>query len=110
MRAPYLVCDDGSERELPFVWNICGRCSGHGKSSEYLGAFTGEQMREDPDFAEAYLAGEYDRRCQYCDGGGKVMAVDFKKLSKNDAKEYRAQMRADREIEAEHEAERRMGA
>lgn len=99
-----------NKRELPFIWTICGRCSGHGTSSEHLGAFTGEQMREDPDFAAAYMAGEYDRSCDHCEGTGKVMAPDFEKISKADAKEYRAQMRANREVDAEHEAERRMGA
>jgi RecJ-like exonuclease len=109
-RAPYLICEDDTERELPFVWEICGRCDGHGKSSEHLGAFTGDQMREDPDFAAAYMAGEYDQDCQHCDGTGKVMVPDFNKISKPDAKEYRAQIRALHEVEAEHEAERRIGA
>lgn len=110
MRPPFLCCDDGSERELPFVWVICGRCNGHGESSEHLGAFTGEEMWDDPDFFEAYMAGEYDRACVHCAGSGKVMAPDFKRMSKADAKEYRGQLRAIREVDAEHETERRIGA
>jgi len=66
---------------LPFTWAICSRCDGHGKSSAYLGAFTGEQMREDPEFARDYMAGVYDRACDCCGGAGKVKEPDLGKMT-----------------------------
>lgn len=111
MRVPTLFCDDGSEIELPTVWRICPRCDGHGKSSAYLGAYTRSEMDEaGPDFHDAYMAGEYDRACENCDGTGKVQVVDHSKISADHLAEWRDQCRdeaADRAIER---AERAMGA
>lgn len=59
---------------LPGGWAICPDCNGHGGSSAYLGAFTREDMDEDPEFFEDYMAGRYDRPCPNCNGG-KVWIV-----------------------------------
>ena len=76
---PYaLVSDEGDEEIilLPAHWEICSACAGEGKSSAHLGAFTGEEMAEDPDFAEDYMRGVYDRPCSACEGSGKVQRMD----------------------------------
>lgn len=61
---------------LPAQWAICGHCRGEGKSSAYLGAFTREDFDEDPDFAEEYMQGSYDKPCTPCNGTGKVKEVN----------------------------------
>jgi hypothetical protein len=90
-KAPTLYTDDYPDgRELPFKWEICPHCQGHGKSSAYLGAFTRDQLDEDPEFFEDYLAGHYDRACDHCQGG-KVKVVDETKVSKEDLKLFEKQ-------------------
>lgn len=108
-KAPILYCDDGEgEIELPFKWEICSHCSGHGKSSAYLGAYTQSDMDEaGPEFLDDYMAGRYDRACDACDGAGKVKIADFSQMTKAQRAEYKAQRRADAEIDAEERAERR---
>ncbi|MGH6792165.1 MAG: hypothetical protein ACRECF_05440 [Methyloceanibacter sp.] len=101
-----LYDDDGGERELPLRFEICPTCDGHGQSSAYLGAFTGDQMREDPDFADDYRRGRYDRACDECGGTGKVKAPDWKRISAADRKAYERQEREDAECRAIERAER----
>lgn len=103
-----ILYDDEREIELPFRWIICDDCRGHGKSSAYLGAFTGDQMREDPDFAEEYMSGGYDRCCDACNGSGKVKAVDEKRTPKPQLERFRQQQQDDAEINAIHRQERLM--
>lgn len=110
-----LYNEDGSETQLPTRWVICAACNGHGKSSAYLGAITQGDREpggtwEDPDDFARYMAGRYDRKCEPCNGSGKVEVVDSAKLDKTTCKAWRDQCRYDREYEAEVAAERRMGA
>jgi hypothetical protein len=98
---------DTSE-DLPFKWEICGGCSGHGKSSSYLGAFTGEQMAEDPDFARDYMAGFYDRACDCCGGSGKTKAADPDRMTERQLAAWEAQCQAEAEYQAEKYSERFM--
>lgn len=111
MKTPTLYCDDDTEIELPFRWTICGACQGHGKSSAYLGAYTRSEMDEaGPEFHDDYMAGRYDRTCDGCEGLGRVKVADKARISKLNWREWEAQCRADREIDAITRAERRMGA
>lgn len=81
--------EDGDEEiTLPTTWQICGTCRGNGTSSAYLGAFSQDDMAEDPDFAEDYMAGQYDRSCDECDGEGKIKVVDVDRLSEADLALY----------------------
>lgn len=78
---------------------ICQECQGCGVSSAYLGAFSQEQMQDDPEFAEAYFAGEYDRACPECQGRGRVYVLDVDNAPAEMVQEYQEQM--------EYEAEQR---
>lgn len=110
-KIPTLYCDDGSEIELPFKWEICGSCRGEGKSSAYLGAFTRSEMDEEgPEFLDDYMGGRYDRACDRCEGGGKVRVVDWSKLTKQQRKDWNEQVRGEREAAAITRMERAMGA
>jgi hypothetical protein len=114
MTTPVLYDDEGNETPLPFKWCICSDCNGHGKSSAYLGAITQSDREpggswEDPDDFACYMSGGYDKRCDTCDGTGKVQVVDDEKLTKEQRKQLREQRQADREYAAEVAAERRFG-
>ena len=109
MKTPVLYNADDTTTELPFRWEICSTCRGHGKSSAYLGAYTQSEMDEQgPEFFEDYMAGRYDRACDDCSGEGKVKRVDWSKLTKAQKKAWNDQARADREVRAEVIHERRM--
>lgn len=106
---------DGEEIELPARWSICDECGGEGKSSAYLGAFTMEQLHEDPEFAEQYMEGGYDKPCERCKGSGKVLLVDEEACRADPAlrgplRAYLDTQRAEAEYRRESEAERRAGA
>lgn len=108
MAKPVLYNGDDTETPLPTKWHICPQCEGRGHSSGYLGAFTGEQMREDPEFAEDYMAGKYDRACDTCGGSGKVEVVDRKQLTKAQRRAWDAQEEADRQDRNTERMERLM--
>lgn len=110
MRVPQIFNYETEEYvDLPWKWEICSACNGHGKSSAYLGAFTHDEMYEDPDFADDYFAGNYDRTCDCCEGGGKVMAVDFDRLTPEETEAFCQEERDRAEDRAIEAAERRMG-
>lgn len=93
--ADLLLYDDENPegRALPFKWCICPRCEGNGTSSAYLGAITRDTFDDDPEFAEDYMAGRYDRPCDECGGSGKVKQVDTKKTPKADLDAWQEQER-----------------
>lgn len=96
MTAPILYCDDGSERELPTKFEVCPQCEGKGKSSAYLGAFSGrrlEEMRDDPEWCEDYFGGRFDRPCETCKGLRVVPVVDERLCDPADLKAYIKQER-----------------
>jgi RecJ-like exonuclease len=87
-----LYDEDGGERELPYKWEICSHCDGHGSSSAYLGAFTRQDMDDaGEEFMENYFSGRLDKSCEYCGGSGKVKVVDRRQMSKEDLEAWDAQ-------------------
>ena len=99
----------GSQR-LPYVFEICHDCRGHGRSSAHLGDFTASEVAErGTDWEQDYMSGFYDRSCEPCDGTGKVKVPDADRLTE----EQKAELEADDDFAvldaAEREAERRMG-
>jgi len=101
-----LTLEDDTEIELPYQWEICGHCRGEGKSSAYLGAFTAEQMREDPDFSDDYRRGFYDRDCDRCGGTGKLAVPDREAMAAEVRDAYDAQCKALRELREDERSER----
>lgn len=109
-KTPILYTDEG-EKKLPTKWEICPECRGAGKSSAYLGSYTQSEMDEwGPEFFEEYMSGDYDRKCEVCNGTGKIQVVDEELLSEEDQKAYAEQLREERSEWQEREMERRMGA
>lgn len=106
--------DDGNERTLtlPTRWEICGTCRGEGTHAHGIGAITATEWAEDWDADERadYLAGHYDRRCEDCDGSGKVRTVDEDRADPDDLRAWQDEMAARADADAEAAAERRMGA
>lgn len=99
------------EVTLPTKWEICVECRGNGMSSSYLGAFTSsEWAEEDEEFKEDYMAGKYDKSCEYCDGSGKVRVVDWERLDEKTTAAYIAQLEEEAQDRATERAERAMGA
>ena len=105
--------DEGFEvtYRIPAFWNICDDCYGNGESSAYLGAFTAEDFDEafpEDDDRMRYLSGGYDRRCEQCNGTGKVLLPDDRS---NDpiVQAYLEHLREEYEYRMEREAERRYG-
>lgn len=108
--APHYIGDDGELVALPFRFEICSVCDGHGRSSAYLGAYTQSEMDEaGPDFHDDYMAGRYDRTCDACDGDGKVKVADYRRMTAAQREAFELDARLEAEDEAEREAERRMG-
>lgn len=109
-KVPHLTGEDGDPIPLPYRFEICSVCDGHGKSSAYLGAYTADEMAEQgPDFREEYMAGAYDRTCDECRGDGKVMVADRSRMTAAQIKAYDEELDDEAEWRAEVEAERRMG-
>jgi hypothetical protein len=103
--------EDDAEEEVDVAvrFEVCQCCDGKGK---YVNpnidrhGLSREDFDQDPDFAEAYMEGQYDITCEECEGRRVVpVCMDEKVLEKIQEK-----ARADAEYRAECEAERRMGA
>ena len=103
---------EGEEQELflPTHREVCPTCDGKGTSSAYLGAFSGDDMREDPEFFEDYMAGRYDRTCEECNGLRVIEVVDIDKMPAADRALYEEHMREEASYNSMCEMERRMGA
>jgi hypothetical protein len=79
-----IEADDGTEYQVPTVWEICDVCRGEGKHSRGIehdgGGITASEWEEmcwgDPDFPDDYMRGRYDQPCDECHGTGKVRVPD----------------------------------
>lgn len=99
--------------ELPWRYEVCPVCRGHGKhvnpAIDCMG-LTQEDFDADPDFEEAYFAGQYDVTCNGCGGLRVVPALDEDRCDPDLRREYEADLADDAAYEAECRAERMMGA
>jgi hypothetical protein len=85
---------------------VCPQCSGEGRSSLYLGAYTGSEWAEmDPEWQDDYMAGRLDRECETCRGERVVY-----ELLDDAPPEAVAELREWAETEAMYRAEREAGA
>jgi hypothetical protein len=119
---PIYTNRDQIDVQFPAKWEICCACNGHGTTTRHIecdgGGFTASEWQEacgdDPDFADDYFSGRYDRECCDCNGLGRVQVIDEEAVTgwreKVFLRALRAQQRDSAEIDAIHAAERRMGA
>ena len=73
----WLSVNRAVEHKFPAKYQVCFGCGGNGTHVNRNidgNGLTSEDFAEDPDFAEAYFAGNYDVRCATC-GGKRVVAV-----------------------------------
>lgn len=118
MRGPilFLEADGGTEIELPWKWEICCACEGHGTDRGANvecdgGGFTASEWAEqDDDFRAAYLSGAYDRPCDGCDGLGRVNVADLARMSPEHVAAWHSQIANNAEARRIDRAERAMGA
>lgn len=109
--------DDYVDYAFPAKWVVCYDCGGDGTT--YLGwsageqpAFTSEDFYEDPDFAEDYFGGFYDKQCPACKGRTTILEIEEKFLNEEQAAFYKAYCDDQYEeylYQREVEAERRFG-
>lgn len=112
-RPPVLYLEDGTEVALPTHWAICPVCNGEGSHvnpSIDAGGLSAEDFADDPDFAEAYMAGDYDQTCNRCRGRTTVREVDLEKLPADQRAAYERQLQDEANDRAEHLAEIAFGA
>lgn len=117
---PIYTNRDQIDVKFPAKWAICPDCEGcatdRGRSVECDGGgFTSSEWAEqDEDFREDYMAGRYDRPCEFCKGLGRIQTIDRDAVTgwrmKLFLRALDAQERDRHEIDAIHAAERRMGA
>ena len=95
MKEPVVYIDGENEPvKLPFRYEVCPQCDGHGTSSAYLGAFTASEWAEqDDEFKEDYIAGRYDRTCETCGGKRVVPEVDEDRCDPALLEKYHEQQR-----------------
>lgn len=66
---------------VPAKYEVCESCEGSGTTTAHIepegGGFTSSEWHEmeagDPDFAEDYFSGKYDRPCEECKGARVVL-------------------------------------
>jgi DnaJ-class molecular chaperone len=106
------VLNDASEDveiHVPFEWVICDYCRGNGTHSKHLGAFTASEWDEQGfEFQEDYLAGNYDKTCEVCNGTGKVRSPRWEVMNEDERRWLQESYDANAQWKQEQEAERRM--
>jgi len=113
-----LTWDDDEGRELRYIvparFEVCQSC--RGKGTRVNPAIDGhgissEEFAEDPDFEEAYWRGDYDIRCDECNGQRVVPVPDLSKVPEILRERYEHHLAgglaAEASIRAEEAAERR---
>lgn len=110
---PAYVDGDGVEHQLPWKWEICGRC--HGNGTHGNPAFDGlsaddEFWHDDEDFLPDYLEGKYDVACEAGCESGKVRAVDEARMSPEQVAAWEAWCKEEAEYAQMCRMERMMGA
>jgi hypothetical protein len=96
---------------------ICSECRGTTTvlCDHLRGVDVTDSVHEDPDFAEEYFGGRYDRTCSRCNGSGAVIVtdeIDYELAEKQHPREYAmiCELWQDRANHAEEAAaERRAG-
>ena len=109
-KPPVLHMDDGSEIELPMIWEVCSVCDGKGTHvNPAIDAGGLNTCDMDMDELADYFGGIYDQPCNSCRGRTTVPAVHWKQLTTEQREQYEAQLQADDDYRAEQLAEIRAG-
>jgi hypothetical protein len=91
----YVELPDGSIEELPMPTRkaVCPTCRGTGSHSHAVdgNGLTAEDFDQDPDFAEAYMRGDYDRICEECAGANVIDALDESRCAPATLEAFRKQ-------------------
>lgn len=100
-------------------WAICSRCNGHAKHDPpaFSNGFTSSEWADmGPDDQATYMRGDWDVKCETCNGSGKVQIPDIESMTFSEKRQYildererAADAAAERAIRAEEAAERRFG-
>lgn len=100
---------DDMPESIPVFMVVCPACDGRGRyvnPSIDAHGISADEFHEDPDFAAAYMSGDYDVGCVLCEGD-RVVPVP---TNKDDRAEIEELLREAHEIRAEILAEMRFGA
>ena len=108
--------EDGTEvvHDFPAVIVVCGYCGGTGVTTEHIDGH-GISMEEwdrdwDEESRDDYLSGKYDKNCPECKGQKVVLEINRDVADQAILRILDDWTESDRETEAMHAAERRMGA
>ena len=108
--------DEGNEYvvEVPAKFVICNVCNGKGTHSLAVDGhgITAEEWNNEWSYEEQemYMRGEYDQRCEACEGSGKLTEPNWAMMSNKEIEIISEWQREEREYAAMVAAERRMGA
>lgn len=89
---------------------VCDQCQGSGtmvNPSIDAGGISGDDMHDDPEFAEAYFSGAYDMTCNCCKGRRVVASLTFPEAIQKAIRVFETDAY---DHAAESAAERAMGA
>lgn len=109
-RAKVIECEaeDGSTYKL--LWraerHLCPQCEGDGTMVNPAidgNGLSAEDFDQDPDFRESYMRGDYDVKCDCCDGLKYISEPLIDELPENIREDYLRKSEGDRRFEAEVE-------
>lgn len=100
------------EAELPGKREVCPCCKGEGTTVNPSIDHDGlsEEDCQDKEFMDSYMAGNYDIRCQECDGRRVVDVLDWESLTPKMQQAVQRALDEQARDDAEAAAERRWGA
>ncbi len=102
---------EGDVITFPAKYEVCETCHGEGKHSHCVdgNGISREEFDEDPDFAESYFAGHYDRQCEECNGKRVVLTIDREHANAEDLALYDAEEEEIYQCDRMSYLERQMG-
>lgn len=104
--------EDGSTYKLmwPAERKLCPQCDGDGTMVNPAidgNGLSSEDFAEDPDFREQYMRGDYDVKCDECDGNKFVLEPLIDDLPENIRTDYFRHLEEQRRFEAEERRHQR---
>lgn len=113
-RLAVIECETEDGATYKLMWSaerkLCPQCDGDGTMVNPAidgNGLTAEDFAEDPDFRESYMRGDYDVKCDECDGNKFVLEPLFEDLPENIRADYLRKIEADRRFEAEERRHQR---